>query len=178
MSQADLTVVSGTIKECTTDTSNVLAVRPMDSLHFISAGLTSFARGLNDTPKMTSLLLGATALGSAGMGMAYAAVGGGILIGGLVGGRRVIRTLAERISSLDPVTGFASNAITATLVTVGSLFGLPFSTTHVSTSSIVGIGVVSGQGVQWKVVRDILLAWFVTLPSAAVMAFLIQKVVG
>ncbi|MEK7251120.1 MAG: inorganic phosphate transporter, partial [Bacteroidota bacterium] len=81
----------------------------------------------------------------------------------------------QRITSLEPVEGFVSNAITATLVVTGSIFGLPFSTTHVSTSSIVGIGVASGNGVQWKVVRDILLAWLVTLPSAGIAAYGIQK---
>lgn len=178
MSNTALEIVSGDIKECRTDQTNILAMSPVDSLHFFSAGLTSFARGLNDTPKMAALLLGVQALGASTLNVAYAGVGIGVVVGGLVGGKRVINTLAKRVASLDPVTGFASNAITATLVTVGSFFGLPFSTTHVSTSSIVGIGVASGEKVQWKVVRDILLAWLVTLPSAAVMAFLFQKMVG
>jgi len=78
---------------------------------------------------------------------------------------------------LHPIEGFASNAITSVLVIFGSFLGLPFSTTHVSTGSIIGIGVASGERVQWRVVRDILLAWCVTLPGAGLAAYTFQKFV-
>ncbi|MEK7671012.1 MAG: inorganic phosphate transporter [Bacteroidota bacterium] len=170
-----VSIVAGDIESCPPASDASFQMKMTDSLHFFSSGLTSFARGLNDTPKMAALLLGVQALGAQSNLFAYILVGIGIIVGGMIGGRKVIETLSQRITSLEPVEGFVSNAITATLVVTGSIFGLPFSTTHVSTSSIVGIGVASGNGVQWKVVRDILLAWLVTLPSAGIAAYGIQK---
>ncbi len=171
-----ISVVAGNVETCPPASANSFQMKLTDMLHFVSSGLTSFARGLNDTPKMAALLLSATAFGVQSNTFIYLLVALGIVAGGLIGGRRVIETLSEKITSLEPVEGFVSNAITAMLVVTGSLFGLPFSTTHVSTSSIVGIGVASGNGVRWKVVRDILLAWLVTLPSAALVAYAIQTI--
>jgi PiT family inorganic phosphate transporter len=169
-----ISVVAGDVQSCPPASSS-FHMKLTDSLHFFSSGLTSFARGLNDTPKMAALLLGATAFGLQSNVSIYLLVAIGIIVGGFVGGRRVTETLSRKITSLEPTEGFVSNAITAMLVVTGSVFGLPFSTTHVSTSSIVGIGVASGSGIQWKVVRDILLAWLVTLPSAAIAAYAIQQ---
>lgn len=173
-----ISVAAGNVESCPPASAHSFQMKLTDSLHFFSGGLTSFARGLNDTPKMAALLLGATAFGAQSNSFIYAVIALGIVAGGLIGGRRVIETLSQKITSLEPVEGFISNAITAVLVVTGSIFGLPFSTTHVSTSSIVGIGVAAGNGVQWKVVRDILFAWLVTLPSGAIAAYAIQKFVS
>ena len=74
---------------------------------------------------------------------------------------------------MDPVQGFSANLITALLVSGASQLGMPVSTTHVSRSAIIGIGVLKGlRSVRWSTVRDMVLAWIVTLPAAGVLAYL------
>ncbi|MEM7165159.1 MAG: inorganic phosphate transporter [Planctomycetota bacterium] len=135
----------------------------LDYAHFLSAGVVSFARGLNDTPKIAALLLVGEALApnSALIGVAIA-----IAIGGLTAARRVARTMATEITEMNPGQGFTANMITGLLVVGASKLGVPVSTTHVSCGSLFGIGAVTGQG-HWGMIRNILLAWLVTLPIAA-----------
>lgn len=140
----------------------------LDRLHYVSAGAVSFARGLNDTPKIVALLVAAKGLGlslSAGLAM----VGTGMAIGGLLNARKVAMTMSERITTMNHGQGFTANLVTAFLVTVASGWGLPVSTTHVSCGSLFGLGAVTKQG-RWAVIRTILLAWVGTLPLAALVA--------
>jgi PiT family inorganic phosphate transporter len=140
----------------------------MDSAHFFSAGVVGFARGLNDTPKMAALLLVLPALGSR-WGLMTVAVA--IAVGGLLGARRVAETMSHKITAMNHGQGFAANLATGLLVTAASLFGLPVSTTHVAVGSLFGIGLTSRQA-DFRVVRNILLSWLVTLPCAAVIGAL------
>lgn len=149
---------------------SVLArVNAMDSLHWLSAGGTSFARALNDTPKI--LALGVLAAPAAGMGSAelFVLVAVAMGVGSLIGGRRVTRTLADRVTRLAPDDGFAANAVTTALVGLASLAALPVSTTHVSSSAITGVG-LRKRRVAWRTVGRIGLAWVVTLPVAGALA--------
>ncbi|HMK46851.1 MAG TPA: inorganic phosphate transporter [Methanocella sp.] len=89
------------------------------------------------------------------------------------GGWRIIRTLGERISNqeLSPSQGFAAETSTAITIAVGSHLGAPISTTHVLSSSVIGTVMVGGTGVLNKnVVVNILTAWLLTIPVAAVAA--------
>ena len=135
----------------------------VDTAHFLSAGLVSFARGLNDTPKMAALLLVVPALGAR---WSLVAVAVAIAVGGLLSARRVAETMSHRITGMNHGQGFAANLGTGILVTAASLYGLPVSTTHVSVGALFGIGVVSRRA-DLKVVRNILVSWLVTLPVAA-----------
>ena len=144
-------------------------LRLRDAAHFLSAGVVSFARGLNDTPKIAALLLATNAL-SPKSGTLVIAVA--IAAGGLIGARRVAETMSHRITHLDPSEGLISNLGTGALVTMASLFGLPVSTTHVSVGSLFGIGLATGE---WNVrtMGGIGLSWLVTLPCAALSGGLI-----
>ena len=144
------------------------AGRLLDSLHFLSAGAVSFARGLNDTPKIAALLLVASAL-DIRWGLMAAAVA--IALGGLLNARRVADTMSHKITGMNPGQGFAANLSTAALVTTASFHGLPVSTTHVSVGSLLGMGIVTGQ-TKWKPVLGVLASWVVTLPCAALLAAL------
>jgi PiT family inorganic phosphate transporter len=137
----------------------------IDAAHFLSAGLVSFARGLNDTPKIAALLLMLPALGAR---WSLVAVAVAIAVGGLLSARRVAETMSHKITAMNHGQGFSANLATGLLVTWASLFGVPVSTTHVSVGSLFGIGLTSRQA-DFQVVRNILLSWFVTLPCAAVM---------
>ena len=145
-----------------------LRARPtLDLMHYLSAGAVSFARGLNDTPKIAALLLiGAAAAPNA----ALLAVGAMIAVGGLGSSRKVAETMSHRVTPMNPGQGFTANLVTSLLVIVATRFGLPVSTTHVSCGSLFGIGAVTGQA-RWGVIGNIVLAWIVTLPIAAVLAW-------
>lgn len=94
-------------------------------------------------------------------------------LGTALGGWRIIRTLGERIGNqeLSPSQGFAAETSTAITIAVGSAIGAPISTTHVLSSGVVGTVMSGGRGVlNKKVVANILMAWGLTIPVAAIAA--------
>jgi PiT family inorganic phosphate transporter len=135
----------------------------MDTLHFLSAGVVSFARGLNDTPKIGAMLLVIKAL-DVRLGMGTIAIA--MAIGGLLNAARVAETMSLKITSMNHGQGLAANLATGVLVIMASLYGLPVSTTHVSVGALFGIGLTKRE-VNSGVVRGILLSWLLTLPCAA-----------
>lgn len=151
----------------------------LDSIHWLSSGLSSLARGANDTPKIMAMLL----LGSAATSWPSVTVQVGTLatvalamgLGSYLGGLRVTEVLAEKVTRMNHVEGLSANLTTSSLVLVSATMGLPVSTTHVSSSAIIGIGVCKGlRAVRWTTVRDMVLAWIVTVPvSAALAGFLV-----
>ena len=165
------TVVVGQSTDCGGSPRTVFLLNTLDSLHWLTAGLTSFARGLNDTPKIFALgaILGATLHFSAATGFVSVALV--MAAGGLLAGFRVTETLAQKVTRMSPAEGFSANLVTALLVIFASKLALPVSTTHVSTGAIIGLGLKrDARSIQWKTVREMLLAWIVTLPSAALIA--------
>jgi len=141
----------------------VSAETAVTSAHFLSAGAVSFARGVNDTPKIAALLLAASALPpNAAVGL----VGAAMLAGGLVYARRVAQTMSHRITDMSPGQGLTANLVTSALVIGASRLGLPVSTTHVSCGALFGIGAVTGRA-HWRTIAQIGLAWVITLPVAA-----------
>ncbi len=146
--------------------------RPLDAFHFVSGGAVSFARGLNDTPKIAALLLVAKALD---IRWGLCAVAATMALGGLLSARRVAETMAHKITGMSPGQGFAANVATAALVTTASWNALPVSTTHVSVGALVGIGMSTGRA-HWKPVAQIVLSWVITLPCAAALAALLAVV--
>jgi inorganic phosphate transporter, PiT family len=146
----------------------------LNALHFASAGAVSFARGLNDTPKIAALLLVASVFD---VSSAMVAVAIAMTIGGILNARKVAHTMSENITAMNPGQGFAANLSTALLVTSASYHGLPVSTTHVSVGSLVGIGITTRQ-VKWSPVIKVLLSWVITLPCGAALAALAYWIVS
>lgn len=147
----------------------------LDSLHWLSSGLTALARGANDTPKIAAMmLLGGMAGGWPSPLIQLATFGGATLamgIGSYWGGRRVTEVLAEKVTTMTHVEGLVANLTTSSLVLTSASLGLPVSTTHLSSSAIVGIGLLHGWStVRWRTVRDMVLAWIVTLPASGLFA--------
>ncbi len=148
-----------------------------DTVHWVSSGLASFARGTNDAPKIVAMLLLGAGTPAWPNSWSQLAVFGGVSVamgcGSYLGGRRVTEILAERVTKMDHLEGLSANMITSSLVLTAGTLGLPVSTTHVSSSAIVGIGLQKGiRAVRWCTVRDMVLAWIVTLPATASLAFL------
>jgi PiT family inorganic phosphate transporter len=149
----------------------------------VSAGAVSFGHGANDAQKtmgvIAALLLGAgyTQIGDDGKSVivpewvalsAYAA----IALGTLWGGWKIIETMGLKLTTLHASSGTAANIGATTAIFGATAVGMPISTTHAAASSIVGAGVGSGKGANWRVVGEMLIAWVITIPASATVAFL------
>lgn len=148
--------------------------RTLDCLHYVSTGAASFARGLNDTPKMAALLLVAPGL-SGHWGILMVATA--IAAGGLIDARRVAETLGKGITGMNPAQGFAASLVTAGLVTTASFHSFPVSTTHVSVGSLLGMGATTRQA-HWRKAGEIVLAWIITVPCGALFAALAWRILS
>jgi inorganic phosphate transporter, PiT family len=96
-------------------------------------------------------------------------------IGTAAGGWRIVKTIGTRLASLKPINGFAAEASAATVIEIASRIGLPLSTTHIISSSIMGVGASRRlSAVRWGIGGNIILAWLVTLPACAVFAWVIS----
>lgn len=152
-------------------------------LQLVSAAALSFGHGANDAQKtmgvIGALLLGAgyTTMDEAGKNIilpmwveiaAYSA----IALGTLWGGWKIIETMGLKITTLHANSGAAANIGASTAIFGATALGAPISTTQAAASSVVGAGVSSGKGANWKVVGEMMLAWIFTIPFAAVIAFL------
>jgi inorganic phosphate transporter, PiT family len=148
----------------------------------LSAALYSIGHGGNDAQKtmgiITALLLAAglqerTADLEPQLWVVlscHAAMG----LGTLSGGWRIVKTMGMRITKLKPVGGFCAETSGATTLALAVFLGVPVSTTHTITGSIVGVGVAESRGsaVRWGVAGRIVWAWIFTIPAAAAVASL------
>jgi len=140
----------------------------LDTGHFLSSGLVSFARGLNDTPKIAAILLVGNIL-SPMTGVGVVAVL--IALGGLAFAKRVADTMSYQITEMNDGQAFSANIVTSLVVIGASKFGLPVSTTHVSCGTLFGIGVLTKRA-KWGPIGKIILAWIVTLPLSGLLGLI------
>jgi PiT family inorganic phosphate transporter len=91
-----------------------------------------------------------------------------IALGTLTGGWRIVKTMGFKITRLRPVDGFSAETASAATIIGASMAGIPVSTTHIITSSIMGVGVTRGtSAVKWGMARSIIWAWILTIPVSA-----------
>lgn len=154
--------------------AGVHAQQALNVGHLMSAGAISFARGLNDTPKIAAMMIAA---GSLSNSAAVVWTGLAIAIGGLLAVRRVAQTMSHRITGMNDGQAFTANLTTAVLVIFASRWGLPVSTTHVSCGGLFGIGLVNRRA-RWKMIGAIVLAWAATLPIAAILGVVAWRVLA
>ena len=143
----------------------------VNGLHYLSAGTVSFARGLNDTPKIVALLLVVEALR---IELGMLAIATAMAAGGLLNARKVAITMSKKISRMNDGQALTANIVTGLLVVLASRYGLPVSTTHVSVGAISGIGLANGSAAR-GVIGGILASWLLTLPIAAAIAALVYS---
>lgn len=146
----------------------VSAKKILDILHFMSAGLMSFARGLNDTPKIAAIMLVGASF-SPKLAIIITAII--MCLGGILYIKKIANTMSYQITEMNDGQGFTANFITSLIVIGASKFGLPVSTTHVSCGSLFGIGAVTKQA-HWKMIFKIILAWVITLPISGLLGIL------
>lgn len=168
-----LKMQTGTIQSCSEQYNGTIigvsAQKVLDTSHYISAGAVSFARGLNDTPKMIGLLLLIQAM-DVRIGAIVIIIA--MAVGGLLNAKKVGETMSKKITEMNHGQGFTANLVTALLVTTASSNGFPVSTTHVSVGSLFGIGTATKKA-NIKVISGILLSWVLTLPVAALISSII-----
>lgn len=151
--------------------------RPSHSLggigiaHWFTSGLTSFARGMNDTPKIVAVGSFALMAGMTPTGLLFL-VTAAMAVGGLIGGRMVAGRLAKDVVTMSHAEGFVANLTTAVMVSLGAFRGAPMSTTHVSIGAITGLAGADLSRLKKRTVRDFALAWLITPPFAAAVAAL------
>ncbi|MGH8960413.1 MAG: inorganic phosphate transporter [Jatrophihabitantaceae bacterium] len=100
-----------------------------------------------------------------------------ISLGTYSGGWRIMRTMGRRIFSLTPASGFAAQTVASGVMLATSAYGLPVSTTHVISSSVMGVGATRRfSAVRWGVAGNIVFAWVLTIPAAAIVAAIVWYV--
>jgi len=100
-------------------------------------------------------------------------------VGTAAGGWRIIRTLGHRMVKLQPVHGFAAETTAALIIQGASYYGIPLSTTHVISASIMGVGAVKRfSGMRWTVVERIIWAWVFTLPASGLIGYALERVLA
>jgi PiT family inorganic phosphate transporter len=152
-----------------------IAMRLFSRLQLCSAGFMAFSHGANDAQKVmgviTLALVASGQLTSNEVPM-WVIVACALAMGAgtMVGGWRIVRTLGMRIAKLEPVHGFAAETGAASVLLFTAHIGLPVSTTHTITSSILGVGSTRRlSAVRWGITAKILSAWVFTLPGAGVL---------
>ncbi len=96
-----------------------------------------------------------------------------IALGTMFGGWRIVKTMGQKITKLRPIGGFAAETGGAITLFIASGFGIPVSTTHTITGAIVGVGSAQrASAVRWGVAGNIVIAWILTMPAAALIAAL------
>ncbi|MBT5059673.1 MAG: inorganic phosphate transporter [Gemmatimonadetes bacterium] len=170
----------GNVESCSTGPLGSIGVSAVDGvgiLHCLSGLLVSFARGLNDTPKIAGVLLIGSTIAVVSQQWLIVAIASVMALGGLLSARRVAQVMAKDITTLNEGQGLAANLVTSFLVLGASKFGVPVSTTHVSCGALFGIG-ASTRGGHVRTIITILGAWLITLPlgaaSAAIIYYLTQ----
>jgi inorganic phosphate transporter, PiT family len=97
-------------------------------------------------------------------------------LGTAAGGWRIIRTLGHRLVKLQRIHGFAVQTTAASVIQVASHWGIPLSTTHVISASIMGVGATRQlNAVKWSVVGQMVWAWVLTLPATALLGYLLER---
>jgi len=102
-----------------------------------------------------------------------------IALGTLAGGKKVVKTMGLRITKLMPIHGFCAETAGAGTIIASSILGIPVSTTHVISGSIIGVGATKRiSAIRWAIARKIVWAWFLTLPVSALFGALTYFVVS
>ncbi len=145
-------------------------------LQLISSGLMALSHGSNDAQKTMGIITLALIAG----GVLKVGEGGSFDIpiyviiacaitmaaGTMNGGWKIIKTMGHKIIKLKPIHGFAAEGAAAGLILIASQLGIPLSTTHVISTSIMGVGsTFHAHAVKWRVVGNIVTAWVLTIPA-------------
>ena len=153
------------------------AERTFRSLHLVSSAAYSLSHGLNDAQKtmgIITVLLYSTGYLSGEFEVPHWVALGcyiAMALGTMMGGWKIIETMGSRITKLSQHQGFSASLAGSIVVFGASSLGIPVSTTHTITGSVIGAGVARrASAVRWGVAQNVVIAWVVTIPCAALVA--------
>ncbi|MCM3116478.1 inorganic phosphate transporter [Neobacillus sp. MER 74] len=158
------------------------ATRGFRGFQIIASGLAAFSHGGNDGQKTMGIIVFALVAGGFQSTLdvpfwVQVLCAGTIGLGTMIGGMRIIKTVAKKIFKVKPINGFAADLTSFAVLQGATMFGLPVSTTHVSSSAILGVGSSKRfKGVNWGVAIRIVTTWVITLPISALIAGLVMMV--
>jgi len=157
-------------------------------LQWLTTGFLAYTHGLNDGQMPIGVIVMALAIHTGQVGQlatlpipwwARIVSALAISLGTAIGGWRVIKTVGLRITDLEPVHGFASQASAASVIEIASLLGIPVSTTHCVAGATMGAGATRRlSAVRWGVSRNIVLAWVLTFPICGVLGWLLATLLN
>jgi inorganic phosphate transporter, PiT family len=154
------------------------------TMQIFTAAFQSFTHGTNDAQKAMGIITFALVAGEYQSTLdvplwvkisAATAMG----LGTSVGGWKIIKTMGTKIFKIEPVNGFAADLTSASVIMTATLTGLPVSTTHTVTSSILGVGAAKRfSSVRWDVAGKIIVTWFITIPITAILAAVLFRLIA
>ncbi len=158
--------------------STVKVNRPMKRLQWLTTGIQTLAHGANDAQKQMALVaLLLMALGSSTMDVplwARAACAAAMALGTLGGGYRIMRTVGRRIFKIRPVHALVAQTNASLTVIFATFMGAPVSSTQVVTAGVMGVGTAENRRlVHWRVGKDLVVSWFMTIPASALLSVVI-----
>ncbi len=150
-------------------------------LHILSSAFMAYSHGKNDGQMPIGIMAMALVIHTGNEFhipfWMIALSASAISMGTIFGGWRVIKTVGIKITALRPVHGFAAMTSAATVVEIASTFGIPVSTTHCVSSSIMGVGATKRlSAVRWGVAGNIVLAWVLTFPICGIIGWLLGSI--
>ncbi|MGA8944305.1 MAG: inorganic phosphate transporter [Thermoactinomyces sp.] len=151
-------------------------------LQVISSAFMAFSHGASDAQKSMGVIAMALVAYGAHSELTVPswvkiAAGLAMALGTAMGGRKIIHTIGSRLSRLETPQGFAAETGAAILLTTVAKIGVPVSTTHTITGSIIGVGAAERlRSVRWTVASKIVYAWILTLPGTAIMSYIFYQV--
>jgi len=149
--------------------------RPMKRLQWLTTGIQTLAHGANDAQKQMALIaLLLVALGASTMEVPLwvrVACAGAMALGTLGGGYRIMRTVGRKIFKIRPVHALVAQANSSLTVIFATFLGAPVSSTQVVTAGVMGVGSAENHRlVHWRVGKDLVVSWFLTIPAAALLS--------
>jgi inorganic phosphate transporter, PiT family len=151
-------------------------------LQILSSGFMAYSHGSNDGQKFMGVFALALVLGGKLSHFYvpwYVMVACGTImgLGTIIGGWRIIHTLGHKLTELEPVNGFAAETSASAAILIASRFGVPLSTTHCITTSIMGVGASRRfSAVRWGVARNIVLTWIITFPVCGLLGYVFSLI--
>ncbi|MDQ3855207.1 MAG: inorganic phosphate transporter [Chloroflexota bacterium] len=156
-----------------------LVSRLFGRLQILSAAYMAYSHGLNDAQKTMGVITMALASYYGWTGNEWSvptwvvlAAASAMGLGTALGGWRIVRTMGLKVVELRPINGFAAETAAATVIEVASRLGIPVSTTHVISTSILGVGATRHlSAVRWGIAGRIVMAWVITVPACSLMGW-------
>ncbi len=153
------------------------------NLQLLSVSFMSFSHGTSDAQKAMGVIMMGLVSGGYVASMdktipAWVILSCGLAmgLGTAFGGRKVITTMGMKLSKLEPIHGFSAETSAALILTFVARLGIPVSSTHTITGSIIGVGMANrASSVRWGIAGKIVYAWIFTLPGTALVSFLVYK---